>query len=383
MSAPEPNVPEAGAGGPNAPEGPGGAETDGERPGRTAAIGQGGGRHRRRRGRGERPVVPEAEFTSYYGLPILNRPTWKTLDIAGYLFLGGLAGGSSLLAAGAHATGRRALARSAKIGALGAISASTVALIHDLGRPGRFYNMLRVAKPTSPMSMGSWLLAAYGPLAGVSAVTEVTGLFRRSGAAATAGAAVLGPAVASYTAVLIADTAVPSWHEGYRELPFAFTGSGVAAAAGLGMLAAPVEQAGPARRAAVFGAALELGATAVMTRRMGLAAEPLERGRPGALMRVSKALTAAGAAAGLLAGRRSRTAAALSGAALLAGSAALRFGVFTAGVASAEDPKYTVLPQRERLRARSRERRRETSGGGSGGTGGTDGGGGEDGGPVV
>ncbi|GAA3658279.1 NrfD/PsrC family molybdoenzyme membrane anchor subunit [Streptomyces chitinivorans] len=375
MSTPEPNVP-----GPVTPGGPGGAETDGEHPGRTAATGQGGGRHRRRRRRGERPVVPEAEFTSYYGMPILNRPTWKTLDIAGYLFLGGLAGGSSLLAAGAHATGRRVLARSAKIGALGAISASTVALIHDLGRPGRFYNMLRVAKPTSPMSMGSWLLAAYGPLAGVSAVTEATGLFRRSGAAATAGAAVLGPAVASYTAVLIADTAVPSWHEGYRELPFVFTGSGAAAAAGLGMLAAPVEQAGPARRAAVFGAALELGATAVMTRRMGLAAEPLERGRPGALMRASKVLTAAGAAAGLLAGRRSRTAAALSGVALLAGSAALRFGVFTAGVASAEDPKYTVVPQRERLRARARERRREHAGGGADGTGSGEGTGSGDGG---
>ncbi|MCI0385443.1 NrfD/PsrC family molybdoenzyme membrane anchor subunit [Streptomyces sp. CNQ085] len=374
MSTPEPNVP-----GPVTPGGPGGAETDGEHPGRTAATGQGGGRHRRRRRRGEQPVVPEAGFTSYYGMPILNRPTWKALDIGGYLFLGGLAGGSSLLAAGAHVTGRRTLARSAKIGALGAISASTVALIHDLGRPGRFYNMLRVAKPTSPMSMGSWILAAYGPLAGVSAVTDATGLFRRSGAAATAGAAVLGPAVASYTAVLIADTAVPSWHEGYRELPFVFTGSGAAAAAGLGMLTAPVEQAGPARRAAVFGAALELGATAVMTRRMGLAAEPLERGRSGALMRASKVLTAAGAAAGLLAGRRSRTAAALSGVALLAGSAALRFGVFAAGVASAEDPKYTVLPQRERLRARARERRREHPGGADG----VEGVNGQDGGPTV
>ncbi|MEE1942041.1 NrfD/PsrC family molybdoenzyme membrane anchor subunit [Streptomyces sp. TRM 70361] len=327
-------------------------------PGRRAATGQGGGRHRRRRRRGEQPVVPEAEFTSYYGMPVLNRPTWKALDIAGYLFLGGVAGGSSLLAAGAHATGRPALARSAKIGALGAVSASTVALIHDLGRPARFHHMLRVARPTSPMSMGSWLLAVYGPLAGIAATTEVAGVFRRTGAAATAGAALLGPAVASYTAVLISDTAVPTWHEGYRQLPFAFAGSATAAAGGLGMLAAPVAQAGPARRAAALGAALELGATEVMERRMGLAAEPLRQGRAGLLMRASKVLTAAGAAAGLLAGRRSRTAAALSGAALLAGSAALRFGFFHAGVASAEDPKYTVVPQRERLREREQERER-------------------------
>ncbi|MYX55885.1 polysulfide reductase, partial [Streptomyces sp. SID8382] len=42
----------------------------------------------------------------------------------------------------------------------------------------------------------------------------------------------------------------------------------------------------------------------------------------------------------------------VSGAALLAASACTRFGVFYAGMRSAEDPKYTVLPQRERLDAR-------------------------------
>jgi hypothetical protein len=38
-----------------------------------------------------------------------------------------------------------------------------------------------------------------------------------------------------------------------------------------------------------------------------------------------------------------------AGLALAAGSALQRFGVFEAGVASAKDPKYTVVPQRERL----------------------------------
>ncbi|MDQ1462938.1 MAG: hypothetical protein QOI08_4422, partial [Actinomycetota bacterium] len=47
-------------------------------------------------------MVPDADFTSYYGKPVLNAPTWEALDIAGYLFLGGLAGGSSLVAAGAQ-----------------------------------------------------------------------------------------------------------------------------------------------------------------------------------------------------------------------------------------------------------------------------------------
>ena len=331
----------------------------GERPGREALTGKAAGRRRRRRGDGQ-PVVPEAEFSSYYGLPILNKPVWKPLDIAGYLFLGGLAGGSSLLAAGAQAGGRPALARAAKSGACGAISLSLAALVHDLGRPARFANMLRVLKPTSPMNLGSWLLAAYVPLAGAAALSDLTGRLRWAGTAATAGAALLGPGVASYTAVLICDTAVPSWHEGYRQMPFVFVGSAATAAAGLGLLAAPPEQAGPARRAALFGAALELGATRVMRRRTGIAAEPFTRGRAGLLMRLSEALGLTGTATALLAGRRDRRAAATAGLALLAGSAALRFGIFHAGIASAEDPRYTVVPQRERLR-----RGREEAGEGS------------------
>ncbi|MFG3224561.1 NrfD/PsrC family molybdoenzyme membrane anchor subunit [Kitasatospora sp. NPDC048194] len=299
-------------------------------------------------------MVPPAEFGSYYGRPVLKRPVWKPLDIAGYLFLGGLAGGSSVLAAGAGASGHGALARPLQVGAFGAISLSLVALVHDLGRPGRFLNMLRVVKPTSPMSIGSWLLSGYAPLAGTAAASALSGRLPRVGRAAGAGAALLGPAVCTYTAVLISDTAVPTWHDGHRELPFVFGGSAVSAAAGLGLLAAPVAQNGPARRAAAFGAALEIGATRLMTRRLGLSAEPLHTGRPGRLMRAAELLTGLGTALALGAGHRDRRVAAAAGAALLAGSAALRFGVFLGGVRSAEDPKYTVLPQRERLVAEHR-----------------------------
>ncbi|GEK01797.1 polysulfide reductase NrfD [Streptomyces sp. ATE26] len=324
-------------------------------PGREALTGARAGRRRRRRGRGEQPMVPEAEFSSYYGKPVLNKPTWKALDIAGYLYLGGLAGASSLLAAGAQLGGRPALARPAKLGAAGAISLSLAALVHDLGRPARFLNMLRVFKPTSPMSVGSWVLSAYAPLTLAAAAADVAGRYRLAGSAATAGAAVLGPAVATYTAVLLSDTAVPSWHEGYRQLPYVFAGSAATAASGLALAAAPAGQAGPARRMAALGAALELGAFRLMKQRMGLAAEPYEQGRPQRLLRAAEALTAGGAALALLSGRvRDRRLGLVAGAALLTGSAALRFGVFQAGVASAEDPKYTVVPQRERLAAQGR-----------------------------
>ncbi|MCM3266048.1 polysulfide reductase NrfD [Streptomyces thermoviolaceus] len=338
---------------------------EGARHGREAVTGAHAGRRRRRRRgqRGERPVVPEAHFASYYGRPVLKAPPWKALDIAGYLFLGGLAGASSLLAAGGQVTGRPGLARVAKLGAAGAITVSLGALVHDLGRPARFVNMLRVVKPTSPMNLGSWLLAGYAPLTVAAAAADVTGRLRGPGAGATAASAVLGPAVATYTAVLLSDTAVPSWHEGYRELPFVFAGSGAAAAAGLALVCAPPAQTGPARRMAVLGAVAELGAFRLMKRRMGLVAEPFEQGRPHRLLRGAELLTTAGAALAACAeavGRAGvgrhlgrRVPAAVAGAALLTGSAALRFGVFHAGVAAAQDPAYTVVPQRERLRARS------------------------------
>jgi len=290
----------------------------------------------------------EPEFMSYYGRPILKEPTWAATDIAGYLFTGGLAGASSILAAGAQHTGRPALARSAKLGAFGAIAVSAVALVHDLGRPSRFYNMLRVAKPTSPMSVGSWLLAAYGPLAGASAVSDVTGVFPAAGRLAGDAAAVLGSGVASYTSVLIADTAVPAWHESRRELPFVFVGSAAASAGGFGLLSAPLDESAPARRTAVGGALVELAATRVMEGKGDLVSETFHTGTAGQLLRAARVLTAVGGAGAAILARRSRVAAAASGAALLAGSALTRFGIFAAGQASTRDPKYVVVPQRER-----------------------------------
>jgi formate-dependent nitrite reductase membrane component NrfD len=317
------------------------------RPEREATPGSAG--RPRRKQRGERLMVPRADFRSYYGLPVLKKPTWQAPDIAGYLFLGGLAGASSTLAATADLTGRPHLARAAKAGAATALGGALYTLVHDLGRPARFLNMLRVLKVTSPMSVGSWLLAGYGPPAAVAAGTALTGRFPRVGRLATLGAGLVGPAVAAYTSALICDTAVPAWHDGYPQMPFVFVGSAAASAGGLGMLTAPVDEAGPARRAGIAGALLEVAATRRMAERLGPIGEPMRRGTPGRLLQAGQLLIAGGGLLGLLLGRRSRAAAALSGAALLAGSACTRFGIFQAGIASATDPKYTIGPQRERL----------------------------------
>ena len=305
--------------------------------------------------------MPEAEFSSYYGRPIVKEPTWQALDIAGYLFLGGLAGASSALGAGAQLTGRHALARPLKLGAAGAISLSLVALVHDLGRPARFLYMLRVFKPTSPMSVGVWLLSAYAPAAGLAAAQELVDLGPLAPLAPLGGAVagLLGPAVASYTAVLIANTATPAWHEARRELPFVVVGSAAAAAGGLGLAFAPARESGPARRLALLGALCELTAMRRLHSRVGLLDECYRSGRAGRLVALAEGLTAAGGALAALGlarrrpragARRSRLAAVLGGSALLAGSACARFGIFEAGLASTRDPRYTVSAQREKLR---------------------------------
>jgi formate-dependent nitrite reductase membrane component NrfD len=308
-----------------------------------------GGRHGRA---GEQLVVPRARPDSYYGKPILKEPVWGSPDVPGYLFLGGLAGASSVLAGFAQAAGNHRQARVSKIAAVGAIGLSGVALVADLGRPERFLNMLRVVKPTSPMSVGSWLISAFGGASAAAAACAVTGRLPKIGAAATAGAALVGPGICTYTAALICDTAVPAWHEAHREMPYLFAGSAASAAGGLGMILVPEEDAGQAVRFAVLGAATELTAKTLLLRRLGEIAEPYQSGRPGRLMEMAEVLTAAGLAGAVLAGQ-SRTANMLTGAALVASSALTRFGIFEAGQVSARDPKYTVGPQRERLAAKS------------------------------
>jgi formate-dependent nitrite reductase membrane component NrfD len=318
-------------------------------------------RHARPRGRkrrsGEELVVPRAEFRSYYGRPVLKPPVWEW-KVPAYLFTGGLAAGSSLLAAGADLTGRPALRRAGRTGSLAALLASVYLLVADLGRPERFHHMLRVAKPTSPMSVGTWILSAFGPGVGLAAVAEVLPpglrrtwpgrLLRAAARPAGLSSAVVAPAVASYTAVLLSQTAVPAWHEAHEQLPFVFIGSAAASSGGFAMAVVPVAEAGPARALAAFGAATELVASKVLEKRLGLAAEAYTSGRAHRLRKWSERLTVAGLAGALL-GHRGRAVSAAAGTALFAGSVLQRFGVFEAGVASTKDPKYVVTPQRERL----------------------------------
>jgi hypothetical protein len=290
------------------------------------------------------------EMRSYYGRPILKEPVWQP-EIPFYFFTGGIAGGCSVLHGLARVAGRERLAKAALYVGTAAELVSPVLLISDLGRPERFLNMLRVFKVTSPMSVGSWVLFVSGGASTTAALLERLGRLKRIKVAAEAVSFLAGPPLATYTGTLLADTAIPVWHEARRELPWLF-GASAAASAGAATTLFAGEEAGPARRLAILGAAGALGLKEVMQRRLGFVGEVYEQDAAGRFGRVSKGLTAAGAAVLAARGRRSRAAAVTGSTLVLAGELALRWSVFKAGFQSARDPRYTVIPQRERLAAK-------------------------------
>jgi Polysulphide reductase, NrfD len=289
------------------------------------------------------------ETRSYYGQPVIKQPTW-TWEVPIYFFTGGVAGASAGLAYLSGLRGNDVLARRAWITAAGAIGVSPPLLISDLGRPARFLNMLRMFKVTSPMSVGSWVLSASSTATAVAAVNELTGLFPRASKIARPAAAVAGLPLSTYTAALIANTAVPVWHEGRRWLPFVF-GSGAALSAGAVAVAlTPAEHARPARRLALAAAAFEVASKEAMQRRIGEAGEPYEQGAAGRLGNLSRACIVAGATLLARRGGSSRVAAAVAGGLLCAGALSARLSILRAGYQSAANPDYVIGPQRAAIK---------------------------------
>ncbi len=288
-----------------------------------------------------------SDSDSYYGRPILKEPVW-TPEVPFYFFFGGLAGASSILHVGARIAGNETLARRSLLVGAAADVISPLLLISDLGRPERFLNMFRVFKVTSPMSVGSWVLLASGGASGTAALLELTGKLRRVKVAAELVSGAAGPPLATYTGTLLADTSIPVWHEARRELPWLFGASASASAGAAATMLVPPQDAGPARRLALGGVATTLLLTEAMKRRLGFVGEVYDRDEAGTFGRISKVCGAAGGALLAARGKRSRAAALGGGALILAGELALRWSVFRAGFQSARDPRYVVVPQRER-----------------------------------
>jgi formate-dependent nitrite reductase membrane component NrfD len=303
----------------------------------------------------ERPHPPPpalhdstSDLETYYGLPVLKEHVWKAA-VPAYFYVGGLAGASAALGAAAIWSGSpqlRGLIGKTRLIAAGGAMVSAALLIEDLGRPSRFFNMLRVFRPTSPMSIGSWLLAGFGALSTTAA------LFRRAGAigdGAALGAGVLGVPLAGYTAVLLSSTAVPVWQGARTSLPPLFMASAVTSAAcALDLCELNALERRAVRRFGIVGKVADLifsKAVELEVARPAIVAAPLRQGASGALWKGAKLLIAASLALSLAprASPRLRRASAWLG---TCGSLALRFGMLAAGRASARDPRAAFAQQR-------------------------------------
>jgi hypothetical protein len=297
--------------------------------------------------------APAAEEPTYFGRPVLKEPVW-VWTVAAYFYVGGAAGAASVLGAVAQAADRRGLHGLVKrcrwIAALGA-AAGTGFLVYDLGRPERFLNMLRVFRPTSPLSVGSWVLATATPISGAAALgAGASGSLGAVADAAGLAAGVTGLPMSGYTAVLLSNTAIPVWSEARRSLPALFVSSAVTAAASLLdlMRLSPGEER-IVKRFGIAGKAAELAAMAAVERdvaRVRGVDRPLREGVGGELIRVAKVATGAALALSLWPGKR-RAVRTLSGILGTLGAMAFKFGIFSAGPPSARDPLATFRPQRQ------------------------------------
>jgi formate-dependent nitrite reductase membrane component NrfD len=298
------------------------------------------------------PIDASARTPTYYGLPVLQEPVW-IWTIPVYLFVGGLAGAASSLGAASLIAGGPTLERLENrcraLGLAGDLIGSGL-LIADLGRPSRFLNMLRVFRPTSPMSMGSWILTLSGAANGAGFLFgSRKGLLGAAGRIGIAAGGGLGALLAGYTGVLLANTAVPLWQAARRELPVLFIGSGMASA---GAVLELLPDSGASRKVThwygAIGKAVALGAMVAMERsapRAPRVTEPLRTGASGSLWRAGILLTAAALLASGL-GRKSRPRERLAAVLTLAGGLATRLAVFQAGRRSARDPRATFEGQR-------------------------------------
>jgi formate-dependent nitrite reductase membrane component NrfD len=294
-----------------------------------------------------------AHGQSPYGRPVIKEPTW-TPEIPTYFYTGGLAGASAGLALLCDLTGRETAARRAWLTALAGSVVSPALLISDLGKPSRFLHMLRMFKVTSPMSVGSWILAGFGTAtAPATAHALLRGGLGPAGRGAQVTAAVLGLPLSTYTAALVANTAIPVWHHARVELPFIFAAGAAMSAGAMATVVAPADEAGPGRTLAVGAALVEVALTQAMEQRLKKVGvgQPYHEGAAGLLSKAAAALTLAGAGVVAVGARRSRAAAVGGGALLTAGAVAERWAIFRAGFQSVARPQDTIDPQRAGIRA--------------------------------
>jgi len=218
---------------------------------------------------------------------MLKVPGWE-MSIVWYFFLGGIAGGAYFTGAIADNFGSRRDATVARIGyllALPLVLVCGVLLIVDLGVPVRFLNMLLHFKFWDPMSIGAWAVGVFGAFAFVSAVLSFTSsesmhALRRK---ISLVGIFFGFFLASYTGVLLSNSALPFWADA-RLMGALFLASG----GSTGMAAVALIMALSGRRAGDswhkievadrYSMLIEILVLAIFLALLGAAAKPLISG---------------------------------------------------------------------------------------------------------
>jgi len=287
---------------------------------------------------------------TYYNEPQLRPAPFNNVLVGSYIFLAGVSGAAQLLATvldNAHGPVAASTVRRGRYLAMLAPILGTLCLILDLHTPRRFYNMLRLIKATSPMSLGSWGLAGFSATSAGTALLQFTadrlryswllGLARIT----QVPAALTGAFMGTYTASLLSATSTPVWAAAPRNLAVRFASSAVASAAAALRLA---ERTDRRRRdldsIAVAALAVELAAT--------LASEQAEcqarsghasRKRTPEPMVIPLALLLASL---VLPGRLGRTVSAVGSLASLGVGLAMRISVLHRGDQSARQPHRSL-----------------------------------------
>jgi formate-dependent nitrite reductase membrane component NrfD len=305
-------------------------------------------------------LLQPKQVPGYFDLPLLKQPAW-TWEVPLYFFIGGGAGAAAAIGAAAQLTGgNERLVRDARwIAAIGA-NLSAPLLISDLGRPQRFLNMLRVFKPQSPMSVGAWIVAAFG-----AASTSAVILPRSLTHAAAIGSAISGLGMATYTGVLIGATSIPVWAKHAAILPAHFGASAAGSAVSMLEIRGHWQ---PALNAIGIGAAAFETITGLRIETSRDAeSKPLREGTNGTITRIGGVLSGPVPLLLRIAGGKSKRIRRLAAASTIVGSLITRFAWLGAGRISARDVRPgsggDATRAREAIgeRAPARQDRREKS----------------------
>lgn len=157
-----------------------------------------------------------------------------------YTYVAGLAGSAQILATIADMTRRprwQGVAHDGRYLAMLGPTVGSVLLIADLHTPKRWYNMLRIFRSTSPMSIGTYLLTVFGLTSGITAAGQALGnvagfrWLKPVAKVAQVPAALTGAGISTYTAALISSTSTPLWAAAPKLLAARFACSSVATAA--------------------------------------------------------------------------------------------------------------------------------------------------------